>query len=122
MKNSLSFAELATANLSRCSHWHKNGIGDWSVTDWSNAVTGELGETCNAIKKMRRIEDQIANLNEPGRELQTLAEARAKIGGELADTLIYLDLLAQRLGFDLGAEVKRKFNETSIRYNFPERL
>lgn len=118
----LTFDQLAAANFSRCQRWHKNGLQDWSVTDWSNAVAGELGEACNAIKKLRRIEDGLANISEPGRELTERGAAVAEIGKEIADTLIYLDLLAQRLNINLGAVVRDKFNATSEKYEFPERI
>lgn len=118
----IGFADLALANLTRNNRWHKNGIADWTISQWALAMAGEAGEICNAVKKLNRIEDGIANLNEPGRELETREAALAKIGAEIADTVIYLDLLAQRCGFSLGDEVARKFNATSERYGFPERL
>jgi NTP pyrophosphatase (non-canonical NTP hydrolase) len=83
---------------------------------------GELGEAANAIKKLRRIEDGIANISDPERQLSAREEAVLKIADELADTLIYLDLLAQRLGVDLAAAVVSKFNAVSEKYGFPERL
>lgn len=122
MSDGLSFEDLRKANSTRCVRWHKGGIEEWSVTDWATAVTGELGEACNAIKKLRRIECGAQNINDPDRQLTEVSQAVASIGEELADTLIYLDLLALRLGIDLEAEVVRKFNATSERYSFPERL
>jgi NTP pyrophosphatase (non-canonical NTP hydrolase) len=103
---SLTFAQLAQTNLSRCTRWHSEGIDGWSVADWMMAVAGEAGEICNACKKLRRVEDDCANINDPGRQLSTKAEAVAAIGGELADTLIYLDLLARRLRMFLSAEMR----------------
>lgn len=41
---------------------------------------------------------------------------------EAADVVIYADLLANYLGFDLGDAVREKFNKTSSRYGFPEKL
>lgn len=86
------------------------------------ATMGELGEAANALKKLFRVEDEIVNINEPGRQLQTRQEAIDKIGEELADTFIYLNLLACRLDINLAKEVINKFNATSIKYGFPERL
>lgn len=120
--NKLTFADLAAANLARCVRWHPGGIEVWSPTDWATALTGELGEACNAIKKLRRVEDGVANKSDPGRLLADRESAIAAIGDELADTLIYLDLLAQRLGIDLAAVTIAKFNATSEKYGFPERL
>jgi len=118
----LTFAEVTAVNVARCDRWHKNGLTDWNVADWAVAMAGEAGEVCNAVKKLRRLEDEIANISDPDRQLSTRQEAIAKIGEEIADTFLYLNLLAVRLGIDLPAEVVRKFNATSERYGFPERL
>jgi NTP pyrophosphatase (non-canonical NTP hydrolase) len=85
-------------------------------------MVGEAGEACNAIKKLRRVEEGLANKNDEGRTLDTRDKAVAAIGDELADTLIYLSLLALRLGINLEAATVRKFNAVSDRYGFPEKL
>lgn len=118
----LTFADFRAINARRCGRWHKKGMEEWSVADWAVAMAGEAGEVCNAVKKLRRVECDALNINEPGRQLSTVDEAVKQIGKEIADTLIYLDLLALRLGLDLEAELIAKFNETSARYDFPERL
>ncbi len=118
----LRFDDLKRANLSRGTRWHKGGLDEWSVAQWAVAMAGEAGEVCNAVKKLDRIEDGIANLSEPSRQLSSREEAIAAIGAEIADTVIYLDLLAQRLGLDMAEQIIRKFNKTSERYDFPERL
>ncbi len=41
---------------------------------------------------------------------------------ELADIQIYLDILAFRLGINLGKAVIKKFNEVSERINVPIRI
>jgi NTP pyrophosphatase (non-canonical NTP hydrolase) len=92
----LTFNELREANrlrTERCFH----PIEEWSPTDWATAVAGEVGEACNKVKKLRR-----------GEDISIYA-----IGAELADTVIYIDLLCQRLGLDLGDCITRKFNEKS---------
>lgn len=119
----LTFADLRQANTTRCLRWHPGGINEWSVADWAVALTGEVGEACNAIKKLRRIETGALNINdEPGRNLIERDHAIHVIGDELADSIIYHDLLALRLGIELAEVVVRKFNATSLRYGFPERL
>ncbi|MGA9722683.1 MAG: hypothetical protein WBQ86_09530 [Candidatus Binatus sp.] len=118
----LTFEELREANLSRGQRWHKGGLDEWSVAQWAVAAAGEMGEICNAVKKLDRIEDGIANISEPNRQLSTREEAVRAIGAEIADTVIYLDLLSQRLGLDMAAEVSKKFNKVSLTYDFPERL
>lgn len=118
----LTFADVTAANVARCNRWHKGGLGDWSVADWAVAMAGEAGEVCNAVKKLRRVEDEIANISDEGRLLATREQAIAKIGEELADTFLYLNLLGVRLGINLADQVVAKFNATSERYGFPERL
>ncbi|MDR3741621.1 MAG: hypothetical protein P4L40_21590 [Terracidiphilus sp.] len=53
---------------------------------------------------------------------QTESEALKAIGAELADTIIYANLLAARLGLDPSFEVEVKFNEVSRRMNSSVRL
>lgn len=115
--------DFIAASVARSNRWHPGGLTDWSLNDWLCATGGELGEAMNAAKKLRRIEDGIANLNdEPGRQLAEGEAARAKIGEELADVLCYLVLTAERAGVDLNAHAVAKFNAVSERYGFPERL
>lgn len=113
---SLNLATLREANLSRCSRWHP--LNSWTPADWGVAMAGEAGEVCNAIKKMRRMTDGIVGNNDPA----NTADAVAAIGDEIADTLIYLDLLAARLDINLTDVVVAKFNKVSERNGFPERL
>lgn len=72
---------------------------DWTLADWSNAIAGETGEMCNLIKKIRRGDDI-----DP-----------ADVGKELADIVIYADILASLLGLNLSDCVVQKFNEVSER-------
>lgn len=118
----LTFRDLADANKTRVQRWHPAGLAEWSPMEWACAAAGEMGEICNAVKKLKRIESGIANLNEPNRQLSDKPQALLQIGEEIADTVIYLDLLAQRLDIDIASFVRHKFNATSEKYGFPERL
>ena len=94
----LTFATLRVANVTRCEEvFHP--CTEWSPTDWATALAGETGEACNLIKKWRR--GDAVNVED--------------IGRELADIVIYADLLAHRFGLDLGQWVQQKFNEVSLR-------
>lgn len=116
--NSLNFDALRGANIHRLPQF-KNRRGepahsepdgsDWKLSAWCNAVTGELGETANLIKKIERGD-------------LTLDEARADLAKELADVQTYLDILAFRAGIDLGRATVEKFNEVSIRVGSTIRL
>lgn len=114
----LTFAELTAVNRSRVERWHPHFPNDdWTGADWANAMQGEAGEAGNIVKKLRRAELSLRGALDP-----PPAELIDKLGDEIADTLIYLDLLAQHYSIDLPAAVVRKFNAVSEREDFPERL
>lgn len=125
--NALTYSALAVANLARSARWHLSGdstagipgygMQGWSLSDWMTATVGELGEAANKIKKLNRI-----RLGMVGNKSATEAQLRTDLAEELADTAIYLDLLAQACGVDLGTEIIAKFNKTSKELGFPERL
>jgi NTP pyrophosphatase (non-canonical NTP hydrolase) len=107
----LTFNTLRGANKARLPQFknrkgepaHSEADGsDWKLSAWCNAVTGELGELANLIKKIERGD-------------MTLDEARQDVADELADVVTYLDILAFRCGVDLGAATMSKFNRVSER-------
>jgi NTP pyrophosphatase (non-canonical NTP hydrolase) len=101
---------LRAANLLRQSSWDpENRI---TPSYLGMALAGELGEALNIVKKLER-------------EALGLPGSRGNVEDlalELADVIIYLDLLAARYGIDLGPAVIAKFNATSEKLGFPERL
>lgn len=114
----LTFAELRDVNESRCARWHWGYPDDWSLSDWAVALAGEVGEVCNVIKKLKRIQDGLSG-NKPGETEETLT---ASLADELADVQCYLDLVAARARINLAAATRSKFNAVSVRNGFPERL
>lgn len=105
-QSGLTFKALRAANLARCPLF-KNAKGelqhsgrDWSPNDWMVAVTGELGEAANVMKKVRRGD-------------MAIAEARDKLAQELSDVVIYLDMLAASCDVNLGKAVMETFNAKS---------
>jgi NTP pyrophosphatase (non-canonical NTP hydrolase) len=84
-------------------------LSTWSPGEWMNAILGELGEAANLVKKLTRIRDRVPG-NKPEETPEYLIR---RIGEELADTFIYLDLTFQSFGLDLSAEVQSKFRATS---------
>jgi NTP pyrophosphatase (non-canonical NTP hydrolase) len=62
-------------------------------------MSGEVGETCNLLKKLKR------DKNIPIKD----------IAHEIADVVVYADLLAYKLGIDLGEAIREKFNIVSKR-------
>lgn len=81
---------------------------------------GECGEALNVIKKLRRLdtEGDTAPAN-AGLDRATLMKAAAD---EIADMVIYADLLCARLGISLGDAIVSKFNRTSAKVGSPHQL
>jgi NTP pyrophosphatase (non-canonical NTP hydrolase) len=114
----LSFAQLRDANVARLplfknkhgqpAHSEPDG-SDWSPAQWLQAVVGELGEYANFRKKYERGDISLIEFNR-------------EAGKELADVVIYLDILAFRLGINLGDAVVDKWNEVSERIGLNFRL
>lgn len=116
MKN-LSFYVLRKTNVSRCEDvFHP--VNSWSPTDWATAMAGECGEACNDIKKLRRLDGADNNIDTP----EAREELVAAVAAELADLVIYADLLAARLDIDLGRAVVNKFNLVSAKRGSKIRL
>lgn len=89
-----TFAALRKASMARMPHFRNakgelthppQGGNDWSKLDWQIAVLGELGETANIVKKLRRGDF-------------SLEQCWQELSDELADTLVYTDILANQCG------------------------
>ncbi|KPW58693.1 MazG nucleotide pyrophosphohydrolase domain protein [Pseudomonas caricapapayae] len=108
--NNLKFQELRQANVKRlASSKYKLCEQNWQPAHWMNALTGEVGECANIIKKVDRGD-------------YSLESALPNIARELADIQCYLDILAFKLGIDLGDATISKFDEVSERIGSPIRL
>lgn len=81
--------------------------------------TGQLGEAANVLKKAFRIEMNMANISEKERQISTLEDAYKTIGQHLMNLIHILDEMTYS---DLEEAIIRKFNATSEKYGFPERL
>lgn len=105
----IAFIDLREANIKRIPKF-KNRLGelshtkedgsDWSLNDWYTALSGEVGELGNLLKKLRRGDFK-------------LEDRKYDIADEIADIMIYLDILAYQLDIDLAEAVKSKFNSVS---------
>jgi NTP pyrophosphatase (non-canonical NTP hydrolase) len=100
---------FSAVNRQRCEHptGFNHRLDSWSLSDWMTATMGELGEAANIVKKLNRVRDGI-----PGNKVSP-EELRSRLASELADTFIYLDLLAQAAGIRLEDAVKKVFNAKS---------
>jgi len=105
----MNLKNFSHVNRLRCEHpeGFNHNLNDWSLSDWFTAMLGEFGEAANVAKKLNRFRDGIRGNKETKEQLQEQLE------DELADVFIYLDLLAQRSGFDLSDAVVRVFNRKS---------
>jgi NTP pyrophosphatase (non-canonical NTP hydrolase) len=104
--NDLTFKQLTSANLARDRDiFHE--MENWSLADWATALAGEVGEACNKIKKLKYGRHAL---------LRKVAQAditHLEIAKELADAVIYADILCQLLGYGLGEVIRLKFNHVS---------
>ncbi len=117
-EHTLSFKNLRFANVQRLplfkdakgrpAHSKPDG-SDWSIAEWLMAVVGELGEFANLQKKVIRGD-------------LTADEAKEALAKEIADVIIYMDLLAFQFRLDLGEIVIKKWNETSGKVDVNLRL
>lgn len=117
-------ARLREVNLPRCvryghgdpSEWleltGEESLGQWGAMAFGCAIAGEVGELCNLLKKFER---QL-------RTDPTPAQLRLAIESEIADVIIYLDLLGSMFHVDLRAAIARKFNADSEKHGHPERI
>lgn len=114
----MNLQEFSQQNRKRCEspEGFSHSLRSWSTSDWFTAVMGELGEAANVAKKLNRVRDGITGNDE------TPDELRRKLGRELADTFIYLDLLAQSVGVNLSEVVPQVFDAKSEKIGYPERL
>lgn len=113
----LNFSEVLEASKTRCARWHGPDSVPWTGADWSNAMCGEAGEAANVVKKLRRVETGVKGSQDPD-----WLELKEMLAFELADTYLYLVLVADYYNVDLASAVVEKFNSVSIREGFPERL
>jgi len=120
----LDLDSLRAANLNRLAEGSfarggvkHNALDDWTPEQWFLALVGELGEWANLQKKFNR-GDFVVDYTQ-GAEIRdkTLARYQTAVQArkdELADFVIYLDLLAACLDIDLTEAVTNKFNCKSI--------
>lgn len=109
----LTFSER---NKLRCEspNGFNHKLSSWSLGDWMTALTGEVGEAANIIKKLNRIRDNVPGNTESKEDLEN------SLGHELADIAIYLDLLAQAAGYNLEKMMEIKFQITSRKLGYRE--
>ncbi len=110
----MTFNAFSAENRARCESptGFNHKLSSWTTSDWFTATLGELGEAANVAKKLNRVRDGIVGNKE------TPDDLRAKLRIELADVYIYLDLLAQHEGIDIGQAVREAFDAKSIEIGY----
>ena len=102
IKGLLTFHRLRKTNVKRCNTAFNHCLSDWSLAEWSNAMAGEAGEACNVTKKILRGDHPFKHY-------------KKDLAKEIADVVVYADLLAAAAGINLEKAVIQKFNEVSDR-------
>jgi len=110
---------LRKQSQSRADEWHRDQ--KWNIMEWGCAMAGEAGEACNVAKKIRRTEQGISKRKEENLQ-NSLEVLHEKLAEEIADTIIYLDMMAAHIGIDLEECVTKKFNKVSEEFGFQQKL
>jgi NTP pyrophosphatase (non-canonical NTP hydrolase) len=113
----LTIQEVVEQSVARRDRWHHAGTEPWTGADWSNAMCGEAGEAANVVKKLRRHETRTTTPKDPDWDILL-----DNLGEELADTFLYLILVADHYGIELDPYIVKKFNLVSEQNGFPERI
>jgi NTP pyrophosphatase (non-canonical NTP hydrolase) len=101
----LTFAQIRQFNIARDKEVFGE-FGTWSIADWAVAFGGEVGETLNKIKKLRKAQGKHVMYSPESVTVDDIAD-------ELADVIVYMDILAYQLGIDLEVAYRKKFNKVS---------
>ena len=114
----MTFGQFSEANRTRCEspQGFKHPLNGWSTSDWITATMGELGEAANVVKKLNRYRDGV-----PGNKVSE-AELREQLRKEIGDVFVYLDLMAQSLGFSIADAAAEVFNSKSAEIGYPVKL
>lgn len=121
----LTFDELQEANRVRGAKWGESPGIDFrgmelggeagelleAVLDAAH-VAARAGKAMNAVKKLSRHEKGMPGGNP---DLEAVAD-------EIGDVIISCSLLANDLGINLGEATVNKFNKTSVKHGFSDRL
>jgi len=89
------------------------------LTYWTTALAGEVGELCNMIKKMQRVEKGGVD---GGSSYTAKDITKEMLKEEIGGIAIYLDLLASLLDISLEDAIIDTFNSKSEKQGFREKL
>jgi NTP pyrophosphatase (non-canonical NTP hydrolase) len=87
------------------------------LTYWTTALAGEVGELCNMIKKLQRVEKGGVD----GGSSYTAKDINKEmLKEEIGGIAIYLDLMASLLDINLEEAIIDTFNSKSKKYGFEQ--
>lgn len=108
------FEAASHVNNLRCLNLEGSNL--WSVQDHGCALAGEVGELCDILKKLKRIDTGISH-NWPN--ARTREQLIADAADEIGDVMTYLDIVADRLGINVMTAWATKFNKVSDKLKIP---
>jgi len=112
----LDLAAFRPLNVQRATEGFKC-YDNQPLTYWTTALAGEVGELCNMIKKMQRVERGGID----GGSSYTAKDITPEmLKEEIGGIAIYLDLLASLLGISLEDAIIDTFNSKSVKYGFTQ--
>lgn len=88
------------------------------LTYWTTALAGEVGELCNMIKKLQRVERGGVD---GGSSYHAKDITKEMLKEEIGGIAIYLDLMASLLDIDLSEAIVDTFNQKSEQLGFAHR-
>ena len=112
----LDLAALRPINVQRAKDGFKC-YDNQPLTYWTTALAGEVGELCNMIKKLQRVEKGGAD---GGSSYTAKDITKEMLKEEIGGIAIYLDLLASLLEIDMEDAIIDTFNSKSARMGFPQ--
>lgn len=115
---SLNLQTLRTTNVDRAINGF-NCYNNQPITYWTTALAGEVGELCNMIKKLQRVEKGGID---SGSSYKASDIDKNMLKEEIGGIAIYLDLLASLLDVDLEDAICTTFNKKSEQLNFSQRI
>lgn len=110
----LDLASFRPLNVQRATEGFKC-YDNQPLTYWTTALAGEVGELCNMIKKMQRVERGGVD---GGSSYTAKDITKEMLKEEIGGIAIYLDLLASLLDISLEEAVIDTFNSKSEKYGF----
>ena len=94
-------------NLTRSAEVFKM-CDDWSLNDWSSALSGEIGEAQNILKKVRR----------RGPAMHLTQGEKAALRLEIGDAATYLAIWAGKMGLTLEECCQAAWDKVNARMDY----